>query len=381
MALRVEERIVAGSEGGSLLVHHLVVRGSDRQVGRHLGEVARARYHLAPAQPPEPFRAGVQGEWLRRHAPALFERARGAAEAFGEGGLHAAGRLITRLGVPPSPSPGAAVFLSASCVHAEGPLLARRLDRPAAPEGAHPLPPARPYVLELHPEDGLPSLALVAFDLLGGVLDGVNGAGVAVVVAADLELAEAQPLEPDPAAVGLDELQLARLVLDTARDAAEARALLLGAKHAYAGFPALWLVADRQGDAFVLEIGPGRNRVHLSEAAGEPLVLANHPLHRYARDSRLPRREGAGGSYARYRALRAALAERGAPWTAEALAAAVERAGLSNGGACARSALWCGVYHLAERALEVRFASGGAGADGGQARAAWTPPLRFELQG
>jgi hypothetical protein len=376
MALRVEERIVSGGEGESLLVHHLVVRGSDRQVGRHLGEVARARYRVAQPPPPDPFRASVQGEWVRRNAPVLFERARGAAEAFADSRA-APGTVALRLGAPGRPSTSAVVFLPKALTEGGRPLLARQLDRPAGPEGAHPMPASRPYLIELHPDDGIPSLALVAFDLLGGVLDGVNGAGVGVVVAADLEQAEAQPHEPEPAPVGLDELQLARLVLDTARDAAEARALLLGTKHAYASFPALWLVADRGGDAFVLEVGPGRNRTHLLEANGAPLVLANHPLHPYPRDAELPRREGPGDSYSRYRALRAALAEGRPPWTAESIAAAAERALPPS--PRREPALWCGVYDLAERTLEVRF--GGGGAQAGSAPVPWTPPLRFELGG
>jgi hypothetical protein len=35
-------------------------------------------------------------------------------------------------------------------------------------------PTARPYLVEMHPERGYASLAMVAYDLLSGALDGIN---------------------------------------------------------------------------------------------------------------------------------------------------------------------------------------------------------------
>ena len=56
---------------------------------------------------------------------------------------------------------------------------------------------ARPYVLELHPDSGYATLALVSYNLLGSVLDGINSEGLAVALLADDEITSfglAQPV-------------------------------------------------------------------------------------------------------------------------------------------------------------------------------------------
>lgn len=388
MPARVEERIVAGGDGGELVVHHLVLRGSNRAIGHHLGEVARTRYGLEAPAAGDPLRVRVQVAWLRRHAPVLFERIRGAAEAFGVEADDDA-YDVSRLGAPPPVAGCSAAFVPPRDTAGGHPLVSRAFDfafpcvrrAPAAGPGAD-----RPYLLELHPDEGHATLALVAFDLLGGALDGINAEGLAVVAASDVEAAEARPLEPDPAPIGLDELQLGRHVLESCANAIEARETLLAAKHPYAAHPVHWLVADRHGDAFAFEVGTGRNRAYLVEAAGLPLVITNHALHRHPEGEPLPRGPGPAGTYARWRALRSALAEAEAPWTPAALARAAARAFADPppgpGELPPQRTLWHGIYDLRERSLEATFfvrdepdplRPGGL-------RAARTVPLRFELR-
>ncbi|MGC3999022.1 MAG: carcinine hydrolase/isopenicillin-N N-acyltransferase family protein [Anaeromyxobacter sp.] len=327
MALRVEERIVSG--GGrsrdEVLVHHLSLRGTDRQIGRHLAELARGRYGVPPAPVEAPLEAGA---WLISRAAALVERVRGAAGP---------GALLSRLGAPVKVGPGAAAFVPAALTTAGGPLLARVLE---APEGEGPLPlsSSRPYLLELHPDQGLPSLALVAFDLLGGVLDGINAAGLGVV---------AVPGEDPPGGrPPLDGLQLARVVLDGCRTAEEAGELLAAAPPGAAC--GRWIVADRGGAALAVERTASGATAHRPEAPDAPLLFTDCAL----------------------RALRSALAAGVRGWTAAALDAAWALALAAVPGV---RPLWRGVYDLEARALDVRFLAG----DGRPGE--MTPELRFAL--
>ncbi len=233
MGLRVEERIVAGGEADELLVHHLVLRGSDRAIGRHLGELVRGRYGLHPQGDDDPLR---------------LERA----------GLR-----------------GSAAFVPARLAVSGHPLVARTfafagaLERPRRGD----LPSARrPYVIELHPDDALPSLAVCAFELRGAALDGVNAAGLVLVAAPDAATEREAPAPPAQRS-GLDELQVVRHLLDRCRTAAQARDALLGGVYGGAR-PARWLVADRDGAAFALEADP-RGRVRCTEGAGEPVELGS----------------------------------------------------------------------------------------------------------
>lgn len=368
MAVRVEERIVAGEERDDVVVHHLVLRGSNRSIGRYLGEIARSRYGVAPPESADPLRVRVQREWLRRNAPVHFERVRGAADALG---IDVADDAYdaSHLGAPPA-SPGcSAVFVPGRRTSSGRPLVSRSYDFSGPldrPRRGQPPSASRPYVVELHPDSGHPSVALCAFDLLGAV-EGLNAEGLVVAAASEAESAASAPLEPAGPSVGLDELQLVRHLLDTCATSAEARESVLAAKHYYAAHPAHFLVADRHGDAFVFELSPGRNRAFLVEAEGEPLVVTNHLLHRHA-GGVPPRGPGPAGSYDRWRTLSEAVGEAPRPLDEGSLARAVARSCPED--APART-LWTDVYDPVERSLSARFRV----REGVQ-----TPPVRFELE-
>ncbi len=377
MAPRVEERIVSGEQGDELVVHHLVLRGTNHAIGRHLGELVRARYGVQAAATEDPLRTRVQREWLRGHAPAHFERMRGAADALGVD-LADDARDVSRLGTPPVAAGCSAIFLPSRRAASGHPLVSRAFDfaGPLARPGAGAPPAAsRPYVLELHPDEGHASLAVCAFDLLGAALDGVNDEGLVVVAASDVESA-AVGLEPAGSAVGLDELQVVRHLLDTCATAADARDALLGMKHYYAAYPAHWLVADRHGDAFVFEISALRNRAHLVEAADRPLVATNHLLHRHPEGDPLPRVPDPVGTFARFRAIAAGLSEAAAPLDVAGLSAVASRGFAPPDGAL--RTLWHGVYDAVERTLTARFFVAGA-REPGPSAAERSTTARFRL--
>jgi hypothetical protein len=141
---------------------------------------------------------------------------------------------------------------------------------------------ARPYLIELHPEGGYSSIALVSYDLLSGVLDGMNSEGLTVALLADDELNSKFKMEPAGMdAVGLGVLQMQRLLLDTCATVEEAKEALLLTKQYYEAIPVHYLVADRHGKAFVWEYSQAHNREYIIENPGKPLVTTNFSLHRY----------------------------------------------------------------------------------------------------
>src|SRR5262249_47111281 len=141
---------------------------------------------------------------------------------------------------------------------------------------------ARPYIMELHPEGGYASVALVSYDLLSGVLDGMNSEGLTVALLADDELNSKFKMEPAGRdAVGLGVLQMQRLLLDTCATVEEAKEALLPTKQCYEAIPVHYLVADRHGKAFVWEYSQAHNREYIIENPGKPLVTTNFSLHRY----------------------------------------------------------------------------------------------------
>ena len=382
MSLRVEEQMILGQPGDPLQVHHLVLRGSNRAIGHHLAEMARARYAAAALPSTEPLRVRVQREWTRRGYPALFERLRGVAEAFGVDLGDDACDLAALAAVPGvGAAGGGIVFLPPRMTVGHRPVVSRSADAVPCDRGVPPL--CRPYLLELHPEDGHASIAIVAWDLLGAV-EGVNAEGLCIAVTVDEEARCERGFEPaiGPVAV-LDELRTVRYVLDGCANALEAREKLLSVKRYWAAAPAHFLVADRHGDAFAFEPGASVSRDHLLDAAGLPLVLSNHAASRYPTDAALPREDGPGATFARLRRLRAALAETPAPYgTAEIRA--IARAGFAEAvpwpGEAGMRTLWHSEYDLGERAVEVSFWAGDAAEPGGEPRAVRSEYLRLELR-
>jgi hypothetical protein len=265
VGLRVEERIVSGAEEDDVVVHHLVLSGSNRAIGRHLGALARGRYRLAPPPAAEPLRVRARREWLRRYAPVLLERMRGVADAFGvspdEDVLD-----LSHLGRPPPRASGAAALVPGDGAAGPHPRIVRALEVPApiGPPRAGDAPPAsRPYVIELHPDAGYPSLALAACDLLAA-LEGVNAAGLVVLAAFDDDAVATASAES-----GLDAPQTVRHLLDCCATASDAREELRTARRAPVS-GARFVVADRSGAAFAYEDGAADVRsVATEDGAGD----------------------------------------------------------------------------------------------------------------
>jgi hypothetical protein len=163
---------------------------------------------------------------------------------------------------------------------------------------------ARPYILELHPDRGHASLAICSYDLLSGVLDGINDAGLTVALLADDELMSKFPMEPaGQGAVGLGALQVLRFLLDTCGTVEEAKEALLLTKQFYEFVPVHYLVADGQGKSFVWEYSQAHNREYVIENPGKPLITTNFSLHRYREGWKPPSPEKVQKVCPRYCAL------------------------------------------------------------------------------
>ena len=77
------DRVIAGGPDASLEVRHLVLRGTNEQIGRALAEIAKERYGTRlDRRDPEQMRA--QRRFLERNNPILLDRMKGVAAAYGK---------------------------------------------------------------------------------------------------------------------------------------------------------------------------------------------------------------------------------------------------------------------------------------------------------
>jgi hypothetical protein len=294
--MSVTSEIVAGSSTGFMAVRHVTASGSQVEIGRALARHAGLTYGWTPA-PADRVKARARRLWFARHWPQHLARMQGAADALGLD-LEADEVYLDGLtGIPTGSACSASYYPPASTVDGR-PVLGRNYDffttsaselfalmaGGPVPEGDEPPMSSRPYVLTSVPEDG-PATTLLTMSELDGCMEGINEHGLAVaLLIADAESASA-PVDAGPQ-VGLASTQLPRFLLDTCATAAEALDTLLAAKQYDLGIPLHYLVADRSGDAFVWERGPGGDE-HAVRTDGA-LCVTNHLVHRHRDPADLP---------------------------------------------------------------------------------------------
>ncbi|SEG38483.1 Acyl-coenzyme A:6-aminopenicillanic acid acyl-transferase [Nonomuraea solani] len=348
---------VAGGKDDFATVTHLTLTGSHYEIGRALTEEAR-RLGWAPT-PVDPIVNRARRTWFERHWPQQHARLDGAAAALGLDpdqdelaldGLNYVpeGTACSALWIPPSASTDGHGrvgrnydFFTATAGEVMG--------RPARPNE---LPMAsRPYVITTVPDEGLSSTVITMSDL-DGCMDGVNSAGLAVMLLiADFESAE--PPEHAAPQVGVGSVQLPRFLIDTCENVDQAKQTLLGAKQYDHGVPLHYLVADAHGQAFVWERGRD-GAEHIIDLGDGPLCVTNHLLHRHPDPMNLPEdTEASLLSYGRLRTLYER--SKGVTMAPEELRASlravqpVEEAGMPF------RTLWSTVFDTADRTLSTRF--------------------------
>ena len=308
--MRVREEVYFGEPGDFMTVRHLAIRGTNFEIGRAVGALAVERYGQIPDDlVADPVYVRARRVYMQHHFPIHAERMKGAAAAFGldpdDDRYDLTGlALLTGLSQPAS---GCSVvyYPPATTVTGHG-YLSRNYDFfvgsmadimmvPEPPDtGPAPAVMSEPYLMEWHPEDGgYASLAIHAFDTLSGTLDGINSAGLVVSILADEEGMQAlgPNWEPHPGpqqVVGLHELAVMRLLLDTCATVSEAAEALLTIKQYYRFIPCRYIVADLAGRSFVYENSTGRNVQYVIDGDGQPQLATNFQLSRHPSPETMP---------------------------------------------------------------------------------------------
>jgi hypothetical protein len=302
----LDEQVICGGSGDFMTVRRLRIRGTNFEIGRALGMVARERYgQSAELYRTDPIYGRARRHYYQRNYPIHWERMRGVAAAFGvdpENDAFDLSGLIynafwggnvpvgcSTVSVPPSLTATGHGYLSRN-LDFPPVLLADVLHFPLSPEDKAKQRPvfSEPYLMEWYPQDGgYASMAIQAGDLLSGTFDGMNSAGLVVAILADVEtmMMMGPNIEIHPVrhirAIGLYENQVMRLLLDTCATVDEAQETLLAIKDFYKFMPMIYTVADRTGRSFVYEHSIGRNAQYVIEGTGSPQLVTNFELHRH----------------------------------------------------------------------------------------------------
>jgi hypothetical protein len=288
------DSVIAGGKGDFLEARHLVLRGPNEAIGKALAEIARDRHGVKLISSGDGLRTRAQRRYIEKNAPLLLDRMRGVAAAYGKR-LDDDRWCFSWLDYGHLAGGCSAIYLPPNVTADGRGLVSRDYDFGTGRIGGkrrHPGEQAstsRPYVVEMYPERGYASLAVYSYDLLSGVLDGINSEGLTVALLADDDLSKKYPMEPAGFdAVGLGVVQVLRLLLDSCATVDEAKEALLTNKQYYEVGQVHYLVADRHGKSFVWEYSHAHNREYLVENPGKPLITTNFSLHSYLEDGKPP---------------------------------------------------------------------------------------------
>ncbi|MEV0424598.1 C45 family peptidase [Streptosporangium canum] len=375
-----EISVVAGGHRDFMTVRHMVLRGSQEQIGRALAEEARANAGWRPTET-DPLINRARWTWFERNWPQHHARLNGVAAAFGVNPNDDTLRLDDISGLPAGSACSAAWCPPPHATDGRG-RIARNYDffTLSAPDlmatlgGGQPmgigLPMAsRPYVITTIPDDGLASTVLTMSDL-DGCTEGINESGLAVVLLLGDVASTEPPSGPPQPQAGLNVTQVPRFLLDTCQNVEQAKQALLGAKQYSEGAPCHYLIADASGQAFVWERGT-QDSEHVIEATAGPLCATNHPLHRYPDVTRLP--EDTPESFHTYERARTLAKETAGPLSGSGLRQALDAVSMPAVPEEPWRTLWRSVFDPAQRTMNVRFYLG----DGQYGSARHSPEISF----
>lgn len=366
-------KTVAGTQDDLMIVRHMVLRGDNVAIGKKLAEIANKNHGSKLTKFANAKSASDQMNWFEKNYPERIRRAKGVRDYFGvpTNSLFDTTSLPFNMRSTPACS---VIYYPGSSVRNGHAMLSRNYDFPKATyvelTGGKPQPGARsmtgdPYVIEMYPTVGYPSLYLCAYDLVAGAIDGVNSKGVSVaLLAVDVD----NPGKLGRSGYGLSEIDLPRFVLDRCASAKEARNLLKFAPY-YADFtPCHYIIGDAGGDSFIFEVD-ARGRHHIVDGGGSPQIITNHMVSTYGTGN-LP----SGNSFDRFRRLQQELAKRKSKYTPAEVkeinlcVAVPEQTRVA-------ATLWHSVYDLKTQSLKVSFCLSRAD----EAKERRTPYLSFKL--
>ena len=360
--LGYQESVIAGGPDTFAEVRHVVLKGSNYEIGKKIGELAkREGAQVKPSGDKILNRA--KREYMAHDYPIHYQRMRGLASSYGLN-ISNDSYDFTALFQPQVPFPGCSVvFFPAEHTENGHDILSKNYDFPTGDirtgrrlEKGKLAVMSRPYLFEIHPDQGYSSLSLCAFDYLGGVLDGINAKGLVVSILSVGESAERAGYEPGRE-VGMHELMSMRYLLDTCQNVEEAKTALLSLKHYYCLVPCHYIVADKTGKSFIFEFSHGRNRSYIIDGKG-PQCITNHLVFQHAQTAE-KQKDNPSSSLRRYNTLEESIRAK-KTFTLEEIAAinakvAVPPEAPSNPEMALNRTLWYAQYDLDNVALTVKF--------------------------
>jgi len=250
MVIHFREKAILNDINNFPEVRHIALKGSNFEIGNKLGELANNRHNIVKLARKNIFLTHCQKIYMQNNYPIFYERMAGIAKAYGKN-LDDDSLDFSLLGEPNMGIGCSAVYYPPDYTLPGHGIISRNLDFPLATaigtnSTATNVPSlSKPYIIEMYPDRGYPTIILLSFELLGEALEGINSEGLTVIHLADNESLKKYQMEPTISnAVGINEFKAIQLLLDTCSNVTEAKQALLTNKHFYINPYIFWSLTD-----------------------------------------------------------------------------------------------------------------------------------------
>lgn len=277
-------------------VRHIVLKGTDEQIGRALAEISQKDYAAMPGRYVDPVYAKARLQYMQKNYPAFYERMLGAAHAYNI----SLEETDLDLSILPYDigSPGCSVVFFPPSQTKNGHAMAcRNMDYVTVPfsvvsgktaESNETGMFARAYVLELYPEEGYASLVIGGHDLMGTIFQGMNSAGLDVEILED----DSPPVAKTPIGgarnSGIPVTLAARMILDTCGSLEEAKLALLNNRIYFPISGQHLLIFDNYGNSTIAEFFAEDGSVHFTDGSDSIRIMTNHAVAKYPTTDSFP---------------------------------------------------------------------------------------------
>ena len=303
MAILKNEPVYNFKDGDYAKPHHIIVKGSWKEIGFDLATLAKNEYDVKLV----PYRSPVYGkarrEYLAQNWPHVAEMQKGVLKAFGHpedsvefdgtnlpfdwyettrSGLSSLGsaNFCSGLVLPKEDSEGGAVYVARNMDFAPVVEWYSALGK-KAPEGCYGAF-ERGIVIEFQPDEGYRTICSGPNELLMPWGDGINEKGLWMSCMYDPQGGGRDGSPPVGGDVsGIVMTQLHQLILTTCATVEEAKEAILKNRILQTIMPLHMPIVDATGAATVFEIDKGGAYTFTDRVAGEPLFSTNHPIHIY----------------------------------------------------------------------------------------------------
>ncbi len=293
----VNNIILPKTETSYMEVRHIVLQGTNTEIGCAIGEIAQTWLKLVPNKYTNMLYAKARNKYMLNNYPFLYSRMIGVGNAYNVPFNNTLFDLSSLPYALNAYSCTAVKFpsniMKNNCemiVRNNGSYLSSWDDMFGSVLATNSLQLfAKNFVMEIYPNIGYSSITFGSFDLLNGVFDGLNSAGLYVGCMVVDNAAVRYDYSSGGKMTGLTMLQAAHQILDTCSTVEEAKVLLLSSKVSNVLVGIHMLVADKEGNSFIFEQSSETEKAQFTSSYEKTQIMTNFNSYIYPNQSHFPK--------------------------------------------------------------------------------------------